>query len=251
MYNLTDKPVLLKNFLKGGKEENSSFDNLIYQKVDLNSKLISLLGTRTLSYDLTKLTGKKIRGIWTTGGEYKFFIPYYPRAFIEVFRAETDLCKLRSTLFSIPLYRMEGFNSFAENDLKFEREKQFIMPKLYGLISNNFSFYDFTGLSGKKLYSPNHINKKYSLEVFKHKGLKFTMVKVQDVTFIEGKSIIADYSDVYNHSYNFKKSLLNMFTAMDLKSYNLKSTERTVEIKGALYLGTSNATIISYNLIKE
>ena len=160
----------------------------------------------------------------------------------------SDLSVSRSKQLPISLYKFKGFISKTENNLKLEQKLQGeIHSATVNSVDRSVS-YNLTGLSGEKLFTPEEIRLRYNIEIEKSRKVIFNNVTTQNVTFMNGSNIVADYSDVYNHSYRFKKNLSKKFALTNIKSYNLITSGRSFGLNCNLNSCCANFSIVEYNL---
>lgn len=227
----------------GGEEKE-------YKKQIITSELKTAMsmGTRMLSYDLTKLEGKKLQiGNWITNGDYRLRIPVYSLIF-EVFMMRGDLFKPSVKKLQIPLCRVNGFVSFKQNDLRKDDERSESLTRIQTLRGDKTSSYDLTGLSGRKLYTPEFLRRSYKMEINNSRNWEFNIISIQDATFIDGDYVTADYSDLYNHSYNLRKSYQNTFALTDAKSYNFVTEREPQKFTCGIRSSVMNFSVVQYDL---
>lgn len=216
----------------------------------LGTRNLSPVNTEILSYDLTKIKGKKLQiGNWVTNEDYRLRIYYSYEVFIDSIYKITDLYKDKVQKLQISLNRGTGMLIRAENDLSFERENNLSIKKVKSsrYVKNNS--YDLTGLKGKKLSSPETIKLKYQQKINCAKEELVTIVSQQDLTFVDGKVLSADYYDVYNHNYNLKIPYIRLTYGMESTKYNLIPEEdRIYKLNCVVNYGNINYSIISYDL---
>lgn len=256
LFSEKDRTLRIYNTFKHIPFYDSTFYNLSagekgYKVQSLVSqiKTFSPLGMRALSYDLTKLTGKKLQiGNWTTNGDYKFRIPFYPLIF-EVSMLNMDLFKPSRRKLQISNYRTNGIVSHKQLDLKSDDRITGSIKRIHVLCGDKTSSYDFTGLRGKKISIIDAVKKDYDIIIeVPASYIRYNVVKIQDATFIEGHSIIADYFDVYNHSYRFKIGISKLITPSSAKTYSLIKEAEAKKLICEKFSCARSVSIIQYDL---